>query len=285
MSTPSLNHIVSRFFTKPWENEQRYLYFYDFTEGERGIQRKSSASLFAKEGILEPSIEIKFRDLIETPLGSYITELRRGHRPSLENNLKAVRAIHLIFLAQTARVSEAADREGKSLTSLLQMEEGMLHALLTMSMDDSRITIAPVEKGKVLYYPQNGIFSFPVRDKGCPTQWTYGLGIPVTFHHAMLLVSKSVVDESLKEVPIAELSIGPDNCSRVVIPALIAEKGDRNYAIETMKIHRSLGQQIITETHSLRQLVHQAHKKMGFRFERVAGSIHNKVKISYPAPA
>lgn len=277
MSTPSLNHIVSRFLTKPWEDQKRYLYFYDFTKGQ--IQKTSSASLFTKEDALDPSIEIKFRDLIETPLGAYITDLRRGHKSSLGERLEVVRAIHLIFFAQAARVSEVTEKESKSLTSLLQMQESMLHALLTTSMEDSRITIAPVEKGKVLYYPQNGIFSFPVMDSGCPTNWSYGMGIPVTLNRAIILVSKTVKDESLNEMPIAELSIGPDNCNRVVIPALIAQKANRDYAIETMKIHRNLGQKIIADVHSARLLVRQIYENMGLSFEKIAGSLHNKVRI------
>lgn len=59
-------HFVSRFATKPWEFEQRSLWYFDF-ECER-VLRGSSETLFATSGENTREVEERLNTLIETPI-------------------------------------------------------------------------------------------------------------------------------------------------------------------------------------------------------------------------
>lgn len=60
-------HYISRFLTRPWEDDQRQLHFYDFDTGTFGV--KSSKNLFAESQLNSPTVETWLRDVLETPLG------------------------------------------------------------------------------------------------------------------------------------------------------------------------------------------------------------------------
>jgi hypothetical protein len=60
-------HYVSRFLTKPWEVEQRKLFFYDFETD--CFVRGQSATLFAGNQLNSQQVETWLDRVVENPLG------------------------------------------------------------------------------------------------------------------------------------------------------------------------------------------------------------------------
>src|SRR5712664_3472591 len=97
-------HSVSQFLTRPWQRRpdpERKLVYYNFDTDK--IEEEKARLLFAREDVHSEEIDLRFGDLIEAPLGRFWNRVQKDGVIEI-TDWAEIRAAHLIFLAQPARI-------------------------------------------------------------------------------------------------------------------------------------------------------------------------------------
>jgi hypothetical protein len=276
MSKVKNNHFVSRFLTEPWEVADRNLFYFDFST--QATKLRTSKFVFAKKRIISSEADRRFNGLIETPLGSAFSEIRKGREPNFDD-MKTARAVYLYFLAQIPRLAQAHKPGTKDLEDLLSMSDAKLNLLLLISTSESQAFVAPIEPGKRLYFPEVGVFSFPVKDPGCVSHWSWGFGVPVSLTRALLLISKTASPKDVKDIPLAEISVGlGEPCKKVVLPPGV-EKFSPEEIASIVNEHRTLCKELVATVDEYRMTIRRHIEESGNVLEKIPGFFHNKVRI------
>ena len=103
-------HYVSRFLTKPWEFEDRRLWYYDFDSGT--FDRASSRSLFAEDEINSPEVETWLGEILEAPLSRARPQLIKADPRALDD-WQFFRAAVLMLWLQGFRASSVEELEDR----------------------------------------------------------------------------------------------------------------------------------------------------------------------------
>ncbi len=281
-NTPTNNHYVSRFLTKSWEFQdgtKRMLWFYDFKT--KKINKASSKKLFAVENVFDGQIEDLFNKYIETPLAKFIGSLSGNE--SLEIKDWAIqRALHLVFLAQTQRFSEAKSVGAeRGLTNMLTKGELFLDGAASINMQESMLVRLHLPPPRILFYPEIGAFPIALPDTECPTRWAFAFGIPITPQFALLMVPKSVDQEAFKSQPIWHYSVGLDNhAQRIIIPPFIVEDNSHQVIADEIESARKVSRELFSLVIQARQVTTEMYAFMGLHLEEVRGSLHKRMQVT-----
>lgn len=188
---PLNSHFVSRFLTKPWECEQRRLWFYDFTD--KRLKNESSRRLFARVDAHEPEFEQRLNRLVETPIAAVRSTLwGAAEDVSQLQEWPLFRALALLVLLQPFRSSDHPDAPA-TLAKALQNDDSHLDVLVRSIGEQYRFLRVSVSMRSPLFYPSDGYFPLtcePV-DGGC----SFGLAIPLSPQHAFVAVPQHVKRE------------------------------------------------------------------------------------------
>lgn len=228
-------HYVSRLLTTPWEGGQRFLRFYDFDTDR--FEVRSSRSLFAAEDINSPEVESWLGRMVETPLGAIRDRVARGDIDRLESNWTCYRAAMLMIFLQGGRMRTLADEEARRhLDALAAMPEPELNGLVMEMMRsfDLRLmhTVCNADSTGYapLYVPSNGLFQVILRDRGCLSGHSIGLGLPIDVTCALIATPverQGDIDVSQSRGMLSALSIGTSMARRVVVmPGLYEQDGE-----------------------------------------------------------
>lgn len=284
--TQRYNHYVTRFVTKPWEIRQgtkRIIWYYDFRQNK--IRNMSSLKLFAKEHVFSPDIEIRYNQLIETPLARFRASLENDEH--LENSdWEIQRALHLIFLFQARRISQARSPEKKQgFAEFLKKDDEFLNMMTMVSISTSNLVRLRIPKPQLLFYPELGIFPFVIPDVGCHTGWSYGFGLPLNPSTALITVSTTVAAQAINETPLWYYSVGlDDQAARVAIPPNTINALSHEKIIEEIRRARRISRRMIKLTARSRQLIEIITSHMDLVLEPVQGSVHKNMVAKVPSP-
>lgn len=139
--------------------------YYDFQTDL--IEEATPRDLFAREDVHSQEIDLRFRDLIEAPLGRLWKRVRKEGVKTI-TDWTEIRAAHLVFFGQTARfVDHSQDTpttEDRRLEGLLSLPEAQLDVLMKMEMAENELRLFHLPHGACLFYPQTGIVGFPVME-------------------------------------------------------------------------------------------------------------------------
>lgn len=227
-------HCVSRFLTKPWEEGQRFLRYYDFDTNQ--FERRSSRSLFAAEDVNSPGVEGWLQRMVEDPLGKIRDRVVRGERDPLEQDWSRFRAALLLILLQGGRIATIADHDARRrLDVIAAMPERELDGLVREAMRrfDLRLvhTVPSAERAGYapLYVPSTGLFPVVVPELvflGSP----FGFGIPIALTCALVVTPVEWPDKlelHQTRTILSTLSIGTSTARRVVVmPGMYEQKGE-----------------------------------------------------------
>jgi hypothetical protein len=100
----AVDHFVSQFLTKPWEVENRNLWFYDFQA--KKIQKVPTKELFSEVGLHSVAAGQRLNSIVETPLSANMAALtgdESGNSIGIDN-WKLFRALVLLFPLQPIRL-------------------------------------------------------------------------------------------------------------------------------------------------------------------------------------
>lgn len=153
-------HFVSRFATRPWEFEQRSLWYFDF-ERDR-VLRASSETLFSKSGENAREVEARLNTLIETPLSQEVARWRNG-RAAADLPWPLFRAIALLLLLQPARSATENDR-ALQIEDVVMKPESELNQLAYAAEQRYQMGRISVRQDAALLYPERGWFWMPAQD-------------------------------------------------------------------------------------------------------------------------
>ena len=191
-------HFVSRFLTKPWEFEERQLWYYDFDR--KRIEKRSSETLFAEVGRNTAEIEKRLNELIETPISNAITTLvRSGAIDNVEIlECRLFRALNLLLLLQWSCASEKESHRSM-LGHTLSWDEATLDQLVLACQQTHMILGLRGHPQAPLCYPSHGFFGIPVRRQSGSFAPIYA--IPLTEHFAVARVPRDVkIDDILQTI-------------------------------------------------------------------------------------
>ena len=226
MSTTKNCHYISRFLTKPWEQEDRRLWFYDFDAGDFG--RSSSKRLFAADSINSPKVEVWLGRVIETPLAT-VRPMLESVDPTALNDWAFHRAAILMLWLQGSRSKSLQGKGNRSLEWIAAQSEEDLDTLAALFMEDYKFAlVTTVQKdGRVapLFFPSSGMFPVALRDSDCRSGYSMALAMPLAVTCALVAVPDgSGVDTSLLPGSISNCSVGAATARKVLIcPGLVRD--------------------------------------------------------------
>lgn len=215
------DHYIPRFLTKPWEYLDRQLHYFDFVTGE--FEDQSSRNLFAKSDLNTPTLEILFRDVIETPGGAHITNIvkadRLGPGPA---DWETRRALALLMFLSPARIDAAQaiewtpDGEGLTPDVLERGGEAFLDRVAAHFLSRFRVFAIEIPADVNFFFPETCGFAIPV--VGNPI-----IAVPIGLRHALLSREGPIDQEEIggyaERGILAALSVGlATHCRRVVLP-------------------------------------------------------------------
>jgi hypothetical protein len=271
-------HYVSRLLTTPWEGAQRFLRFYDFDTDRFEVQ--SSRSLFAAENINSPAVETWLGRMVETPLGAIRRQIAHGDTERLESNWPNYRAAMLMIFLQGARMRTISDQDARRhLEALAAMPDPELNVLVMdmMRTYDLRLmhTVSNHDNTAYapLYMPSTGMFRTIVRDHGCLSGHSIGLGLPIDVTCA-LIATPTERHGNLEMAPtrkaLSSASIGTSTARRVVlVPGLYEQDGEERLRGMLRELRRN-NDTLIEITDEKRRLVRAAFAETGIDVGRDA---------------
>ncbi len=263
-------HYISRFLTRPWEGDQQFLRFYDFEADRFG--RRSSRSLFAEEDVNTPAVERRLRDVIETPLGAIRARVARGEYELLQRDWERYRAALLLLWLQGSRVRAVREETARqALDRLAAMPEAELNgfAMAMTEIYDLRLVHTEItETGAFapLVFPSTGLFPFSVQDPSCLSGRSFGLGLAIDVHCAIVATPverKGRIDMSNARAILASCSIAASPARHVVLmPAHYDQLGERVLR-ERLRAMRASNDLVIKLAQQAREIVCHAARETG----------------------
>jgi hypothetical protein len=233
MSLARNHHYISRFLTKPWEDSQCFLRYYDFHTNRFG--RRSPRSLFAEEQINSPGVERWLNRMAEDPFAKIRDRVVRGEH-DLELEQDEYRAALLLVVLQGGRVAAIADVEARQrLDELAAMSEPQLEEVVMLATRTFHLRVVPTATNAErtgyapLYMPSTGLFCVVVPELA-PFSSPFGFGIPIAPSCALLATPAEwpdALDLSQTRRILSALSIGASTAQRVVVlPGMYEQKGE-----------------------------------------------------------
>lgn len=269
------SHVVSRFLTKPWEDERRRLAYVDIAA--QRLRRRSSKSLLVKRQGLDTEMEELLSKYVETPVANLRQRwVDTGRRP--EPRWPEFRAILLLLALQPARYLQLCRRPGReSGLDLLRGGEDVINRLAVQVADQYNL-VTFADPGYRLFVPETGAFGFYIHDRGCATGCTIATGLPLHPQVLVALVSKSVTEDVLawhgrNPGHIVGLTVGSaTDLNRVVVPSEVlageGEDGTVRYVVST----HARNQKLLRDFERMRELAAQMYETCGLELiERRVG--------------
>jgi hypothetical protein len=266
MSDPKNCHYVTRGLTKPWEVDQRQLWFYDFEKDE--VRQLSSKSLFAGDGLLTKHGELRFKQLIEDPL-IQLREMVFKDPTVSQFDWKLFRAALLYFMGQTQRFQVAitgSDSDGK-LETFLQKDDSYYDQLALAAQQKYKIVGVGIPDSQRLFFTQAGFFAFFFLDPSMPYGFSSGFAVPLTPHWGLAMIRTDVdikcFDElQLRTIPSYSIGFG-EHSKQVVIPPDIREHNDDQTIKLHMKEKRAQSKQMTADFLKMKGMVDQMYAIAG----------------------
>lgn len=221
-------HFVSRFLTRPWELDQRQLWYYDFDTKQIG--RRSSRSLFAEVGRNTAEIEGSLNRSIETPISNAITTLvPSGAIDNVEiGDWRLFRALNLLLLLQWSRASEREPYRSRA-GETLSWDETTLDQLVVACQQTHIIVGLCGDPRAPLCYPSHGLFAVPIRRRS--GSYAAIFAIPLTEYHAVARVPREVDMNDVFQTTtrqggyLSNCSVGTTASKVVIHPSVIDAHG------------------------------------------------------------
>jgi len=190
------SHIIARFFTTPWEHDDRRLTYFDTLT--RQFSERSSRSLLAESGKFSPEAEARLNRLVETPVSQYLSallNLQPGDERSITSNWVLFRALALAVLLQGARVALGAEPE---LERVLCFPDAQIDDIIRLAAQRFDLFRLSCPQSQRLFYPATGIFAFPAPD--VLDEWRFGFGLPLDGIAFLAFLEKSTDMPRLSEL-------------------------------------------------------------------------------------
>jgi hypothetical protein len=178
---PELNcHFVSRFLTRPWEYEQRRLWYFDFDRGE--VRWQSSETLFAAKGTNSPAVEERLNRIIETPLASARAKLANEVSDQQDQELPwpLFRALALLMMLQPLRTPDHPQR-GEILEQTILHSDDELNQIASAAAQRYQLGRIAVRPDAPLLYASAGFF--PLFARRSDDYWGAAIAIPISMRH------------------------------------------------------------------------------------------------------
>jgi hypothetical protein len=215
-------HFISRFLTKPWEFDDRRLWFYDFDNDT--FDRASSKSLFAEDEINSPEVETWIKQTLEDPLALARPRLMKAD-PRVLDDWRFFRAAVLMLWLQGLRAASVEGMENRlHLEEIARMPIQHLDTFVQMIGRDFTLrlvfTVWEGTKFFPLSVPSEGTFIVQVDDPGCMSGSSLGVGMaldPRCAFVALPVEERRKLDLSLLPQSLANFSVGISPSRRVVL--------------------------------------------------------------------
>ena len=272
-------HFVTRSLVVPWEWRPGMLRYYDFSANR--VRKGRTRTLFAKENVNSPQIEGLLNRYIEKPLADFTKRAIEERYDPPDLDWRTLRALLLYFLFQAPRFGQARDLSSDYLEKVLDRGEPFIDAVARSVAQEQKLINLPTEPGHFFFFPELGMFPFPVQDEGCVTGYTYGFALPLTPRNCLAMVSTTVTEASLKEScrSIHAFSAGrPSNDTRVLIPPVV-DKLSPELLAQGLAEYRKQAGTIIDCVTGIRELVSDAYAKIGIQIEQVQGSFSDRCQL------
>lgn len=227
------SHFVSRFLTKPWEDDNRKLWFYDFAAHRFG--RQSSKSLLAVTEGYPHEVEDALNRLVESPVSSVLGVMSpdRLQLLSAPQSWSVYRALLSLTLLQASRYGELhgdesqeddpdlhLDDDRDSLPSILARGHEHLDDLAQAHSQVGALYLVPVKPPAFLFYPDVGFFGVPT-----PGAFATPLALPLSPQLAAVTVARRLPEDVAQGTlgdanRMMQLSVGLDTSRRIILPQM-----------------------------------------------------------------
>jgi hypothetical protein len=277
----AIQHSVSQFLTRPWQRPKgNMLVYYDF-ETDR-IEEAKAKDLFAQRDVHPKEIDERFQALIEDPLARLWHRVREeGVKPVTD--WREIRAAHLIFLAQPARIidhAQDAATDDRKLDDLLGKDDAYLDMLVGIHMQEYELRLFALSEGPALpgsseasraclFYPETGLVGFPLLEdpeKKALASITGGFGIPLHPQLLLTMLPKAVHEPwlAMTRGMFQAFSVGlTDSCRKIVIPATVADRYGHDELVTRIKAQRALTRDVLQQMGRMKELITQMHRIAG----------------------
>jgi hypothetical protein len=260
-------HFVSRFLTRPWEWGDRQLFYYDLDA--RALRTKSSRTLFAAEGHNTAEVEARLNELIETPLSralpDFIADLHNPN-PVTTDTWERYRALVLLMPIQALRVTFPTGDD--SFEDLLSLPLADLDDIARLADRDYCVYVVGCAARYRLFYPETGLFWFPVRGTGSAGV-SFASGIPITEQFAIVHVPRhadidAAIQKARRGAYLANMSIGGgSHVRRVVVHRDIVDHYPEAVIGREIEESHARTTALLTKSDEINAMIDAAYKSAG----------------------
>lgn len=218
------SHYVTKGLTNPWLHNRgtySYLRYFDFEKNQ--IVEKSAGTLFVSPGLLTKPQELKFNQIIETPLTQSRAKLNAD--PAYIPNWIEYRAFVLYFFGQTKRFGAHADvvktAGADSLAEFLEKDETFINGLCQAWQTKYELISLRTMEGHRLFFPEAGYFLIYFQDDTNIHGFVRSFCVPITPVLAFAMIPKGVNHATLnvQRELLPSFSVGLNSHhKRVLIP-------------------------------------------------------------------
>jgi len=255
-------HYISRFLTKPWEFEDRRLWYYDFDNDTFG--RAPSKYLYAEDEINSSEVETWLKQTLEDPVALVRPRLMKADPRALDD-WRFFRAAVLMLWLQGFRASSVEGMEDRRhLDEIARMPIEHLDAMVQMIGRDFSLrlafTIWTDDKFYPLSVPSQGTFVVQVADSGCASGFSLGVGLPLDPRCALVALpveNRGKLDLSGLRQSLANYSVGLSHSRRVVLHPDVRSLPEEHLRRDLHEL-REINDSLPTNLHKLRPLIERA---------------------------
>ena len=213
------SHYVTRSLTKPWEQANRKLLFYDFDSAS--FVSHPSSTLLVVQGLLTKSQEDYFSKHAEQPLGKLKEKFLDSKK--IENS-KIYHSPFIYFMLQLERIRRVKTPEenevnvfNKNIFDLTISElEQCAH---TMQLKYKLVALNTLEND-YLFYPELGYFTFPIFNFEESFAIHKAIAIPIKLNLALCLIPRSasekMIQSSRKSLSLFSVGLNEILCKKIL---------------------------------------------------------------------
>jgi hypothetical protein len=274
------SHYVTRGLTRPWEVEDRKLWFYDFETGE--IDKKPSRYLFSDFGLIPREYDSKFNTLIEDPLVGLRTKIQNN--PSHSFSYKEFKAAILYFSAQTLRygslISKNKGEDDNSLVDFLSKDNKFYDELVVAWQTKYKLVAISVVEGQKLYFPQVGFYSFSFFSENEFYDYGIGYAVPLNVDWCLAIVPVDTLIEDLESQRLVMMAFSTglnEHCKRLIIPPIAKEHNGDEIIIEDIVEKREKSIKMMNQFSEMRGLVNEMYATFGIPVQDVISEHKEKI--------
>jgi hypothetical protein len=257
-------HFVSKFITKPWENENRELIYYDFLTDK--IEHESYLYLFSRPDDNSHEEETFINKYIEAPL----TDLQNiviNNKPI--KKWKVYRAIYLLGLLQAPRFFKNIEGYGPDISKLFLTQEETINSVVKFYDKSFCIKYYHLSYEEHLFFPELGFFVLPLIVPNEPSIFKFAYCLPID-PKILIMITPRDIDEEIANIILSVpqlimgFSVGIVNlCNKVVIPLELLNIFPQDKIIEAIKYWRSLSDKYLRSTTDLMNHALKIYDKLG----------------------